>query len=88
MALGDPKTARGFFSQALTIGRRLEAPPLVLEVLTGVAEYLAATNKGALAAQLLVRVLDHPASRQTTKERARHLLGEEAAKRSDRLGGI
>jgi tetratricopeptide (TPR) repeat protein len=74
MALGDHDASRDYFSKALAIVREVQATPLILEVLTGVAEHLAGTNRCAQAIELLTLVLHHPASWQTTKNRADHLL--------------
>jgi predicted ATPase len=69
--LGDLRKARECFLQALETAATVEAAPLALLTLVGIARLLlAAGGEMERASELLALVLHHPASWQWTKDRA------------------
>jgi len=68
------------FNQALEIAAKIDAPPLTLDILVGLATLWVADEPEKVeqerAIELLALVLHHPASEQETKDKAGRLLAE------------
>ncbi len=71
--LGDLAGARAHFSQALAAALEMQALPLALETLTGLAACRLAAGATQEAAHLLAFVLAHPALTSQTRHRAEAL---------------
>jgi tetratricopeptide (TPR) repeat protein len=72
--LGNLTAARGHFHAALVKGAELEATPYLLFTLGSVAECLAKQGENEIALELIALVLNHPASWQSSKDRAEALI--------------
>ncbi|MFO7536762.1 MAG: BTAD domain-containing putative transcriptional regulator [Chloroflexota bacterium] len=70
LALGDRPLAAAYLKAALTIAADIDSKLLLLQVLVGVAHYLAQGSERARAADILALVGSHPASNQQTREEA------------------
>ncbi len=71
--LGKHPASWEYFYEALETAVELQAVPLVLEVLTGIARLLSREGRSGKALEVLAVVLHHPASDRETRERAEHL---------------
>src|SRR5690606_24131741 len=65
-ACGEYKAASQTFLRALDLLRDLQAIPLILEILTGIAELWAQTGESARALSLVSSFVDHPAATSET----------------------
>jgi DNA-binding CsgD family transcriptional regulator len=74
LALEDSMAARGHFQAALQEAKTTGAPPLMLDGISGAAEWFAQEGNPEQAVQLATLVKNHPASHAETKERATNLL--------------
>lgn len=72
---GDHAAGCAHLREALTIAAGMHFAPLVLDILTGIAECLLAADAAERATTLLVPLLAHPASNRETSNRALALLG-------------
>jgi ATP/maltotriose-dependent transcriptional regulator MalT len=75
-ALGDDHDARAHFHEALKIELAIEAFPILLETLIGIAELTASEGQFELAVALLSLGRHHAASFADTRVRAEHCLAE------------
>ena len=75
-AMGKYSTSWEYFREALGTAAELQAMPLVLEVLTGMARVLAREEKSQEALEVLAVVLRHPALDRETREQAERLLAD------------
>jgi predicted ATPase/class 3 adenylate cyclase/DNA-binding CsgD family transcriptional regulator len=71
-AQGEATEARTYFEQALTIGRTMQLDPIALDAQYGLAELVRQDDQAA-AGVLLDPIITHPATEQTTRERATRL---------------
>jgi predicted ATPase/DNA-binding SARP family transcriptional activator/Tfp pilus assembly protein PilF len=74
-ALGEDEASRGYFVQALRTALAIQATPLALDVLVGIA-LLIKDIEADRAYELLVLAQQHPASGKETRDRAAGLLAE------------
>jgi tetratricopeptide (TPR) repeat protein len=74
LALNDIPEAQKSFMEALMLARKCNYTPYALDALAGIASVYAKRGDAEGALELLLIVLDHPASIQMTKERSSHLL--------------
>ncbi|WP_420629238.1 AfsR/SARP family transcriptional regulator [Candidatus Leptofilum sp.] len=74
--LGDADASRRAFHEALRITQAIQAQPLALDALAGLAALLAADEQRPLAIRLLQLALHHPASTRETKEKAAQQLSK------------
>lgn len=74
--LGELDASRRLFREALRLGLEMQAEPLTLDALAGLAMLLARDERPVQAARLLQLVRDHPASARETQERAVRRLEE------------
>jgi ATP/maltotriose-dependent transcriptional regulator MalT len=75
-AQGDYQVAQQQFHQALHIATEIQFFPVVLSILTGVAELMLQTGQPEQGKELLSLVLYHSASDHETKTRAQNLLAQ------------
>jgi predicted ATPase len=75
-AVGQYPAANATFADALKLAMEIEATPLAMEVLLGMAGLLIKTNQSDRALDILELVLKHPASSRDTQDKAAHLLTE------------
>jgi tetratricopeptide (TPR) repeat protein len=75
-AAGDSSEARRNFLDALQLAMEVQAIPLAMDVLTGLAYLQAQAGEAEQALELAICVLCHPASTQEAKERAEQLVAE------------
>lgn len=75
-ALGEYHTSQLYYRDSLRLATAINALPLTLSALTGLAACQIATKRDHRATELLTLVLHHPASNQETCKRARRLLAE------------
>ena len=75
-ALGNQTEARRVWRESLRIATEIHATPVVLEALASFASLLAEPDDREQALELLLIVLNHPASLQETKNRAARLRAE------------
>lgn len=75
-ALGDHAEARHVWRRSLSIAAGIHAKPVALEALATFASLHAETEDRERAFELLLMVLDHPASLQETKNRADRLRAQ------------
>ena len=84
-ALGDDQNAKAYFRDALNIALEIQADPLALDILVGLAILLlketgpSQSQNQAQAVELLTLALHHPASEQETRDQAQALLAELSA---------
>jgi predicted ATPase len=76
---GESQRAWDSFRQALRIAMSIEATPLALDILLGVAGLRATGREPLPAVELLSLLLHHPATEQVTRDAAERLLAELAA---------
>jgi tetratricopeptide (TPR) repeat protein len=76
LALGNETESRGVWREALTIAIDIHGMPVALEALVGFASLQAKQGDTKRALELLLLVLEHPASLQVTKNRAIALQAE------------
>ena len=76
LALDDINEARESFTEALRLARQCNYTPYALDALTGFASLEIRQGHVERAFELLLLVLNHPASIQKTKELATHLHAE------------
>jgi tetratricopeptide (TPR) repeat protein len=76
LALGNETESRGIWREALTIAIDIHGMPVALEALVGFASLEAKQGDTKRALELLLLVLEHPASLQVTKKRAIALQAE------------
>jgi predicted ATPase/transcriptional regulator with XRE-family HTH domain len=76
LALGDPAGARSHFNAALRLAYAGQFLPSVLAALAGLAALDTGPDAGPSALELVLIVLQHPASSQETKDRAAQLRAE------------
>jgi tetratricopeptide (TPR) repeat protein len=76
LALGNEAEAERLWREALRIATETSGIPVALDVLAGLANLQAKRGKKEYALELLVMVLNHPASFQETKNRAAQLRAE------------
>ena len=74
--LGEPDAARRAFHEALRLTMDIQAYPLALDALVGVAGLLAQDEQHAPAIRLLRLAVHHPASGSETQEKAAQQLAE------------
>jgi predicted ATPase/DNA-binding SARP family transcriptional activator/Tfp pilus assembly protein PilF len=74
-ALGEDAASRGYFYQALRTAMAIQATPLALDALVGIA-LLIKDTEATHAHELLVLAQQHPASGKETRDRAAGLLAE------------
>jgi predicted ATPase/DNA-binding CsgD family transcriptional regulator len=74
--MGDTTGARHYFQEALQIAAELQAVPLTLSLLVGVAAFLIGGGVPDSGMQALTLVANHPASERVTRERARQLQAQ------------
>lgn len=72
-ACGEYKAASQTFLRALDLLRDLQAIPLILEILTGIAELWAQAGESSRALSLVGNFVDHPAATSETRDRLRRL---------------
>ncbi len=75
-AAGDPFEARRIFLQALQMALEVQAIPLALDALVGLAYLATQAGQAEQAVELSICVLCHPASTQEAKDRAEQLIAE------------
>lgn len=75
-ALGDDRTAKHCFCEALKMGRAINKIPAMLESITGIAALLRGADRPECAVILLSFSLHSSASRMEDKARAKQLLAE------------
>lgn len=75
-ALEDYPSAKIYLNDALKKAMDIEAAPLVLDVLLGVATLLTTTGEPKRALEILALLLTHPASSRETQDKAALLLAE------------
>jgi predicted ATPase/transcriptional regulator with XRE-family HTH domain len=76
LALGNEAEAGRVWREALRIATELHGTPVALEALVGIARLKAKQVNSEQALELLLIVLNHPASFQKTKDRAEALRAE------------
>jgi predicted ATPase/transcriptional regulator with XRE-family HTH domain len=76
LALGNEAEAQRLWREALRIATEIHGTPVALEALAGFASLHAKQGSTQRALELLLIVLNHPASFQETKNRAAHLRAE------------
>jgi len=76
LALGDARQSRRCFRDALGGAMDAGYVPLGLDALVGLAHFLSTENQPQRAVEFLALSLQHPATRQATKDRAQNLLSE------------
>jgi len=76
LGTGEGREARRSFRQALQTALSIQATPLALDILAGVAELASTLGKTGQAVELLSMVIHHPATEQTTRDAAKRLLAE------------
>ena len=75
-ALGDDAEARRVWIESLRAANEMKGLFIALDVLAGLARLQAKQGNQEQALELLLIVLNHPASSQETKNRADHLRTE------------
>jgi predicted ATPase/DNA-binding XRE family transcriptional regulator len=75
-AAHDTSEAGQIFLDALQLAMELQAIPLALDALMGLAHLQAQTGKAEAALELSICVASHPSSTQEAKDRAEHLRAE------------
>jgi tetratricopeptide (TPR) repeat protein len=75
-ALGNQTEAKRIWHESLRIATEIHATPVALETLASLASLLAEPAEKEYALELLLLVLNHPASLQETKNRAARLRAE------------
>jgi predicted ATPase/DNA-binding SARP family transcriptional activator len=73
LALGECTEARGHFQEALRLAKEAGLSSHMLDALVGLAHLSARDGHAELAFEVVIRVLEHPASEQITRERAEQL---------------
>jgi tetratricopeptide (TPR) repeat protein len=76
-AAGDPFEARRIFLQALQMALEVQAIPLALDALVGLAYLATQAGQAEQAVELSICVLCHPASTHEAKDRAEQLIAEQ-----------
>jgi len=76
VALGNSTEAERVWGESLRIATEIHGTPVALEALAGLATLQAKRGNMGHALELLLIVLNHPASVQETKDRASHLRFE------------
>ena len=85
-ALGNDAEAERVWHESLRIAIEIHGTPVALEALAGLARLQAKRGEIEQALELLLIVLNHPASIQETKDRAAHLrIGLEAQLTSEQV---
>lgn len=79
LAAGDRSGARQYFLEALTLAEAAQIAPIMLEALLGLAALHALEGAAQPALELLIPILQHPASPEEVRLRAERLRGELAA---------
>lgn len=74
--LGEYRESKRYFQEALKTTNDIQAVPLGLEVLIGIATLLMKERELQRAAELLALISHHPASDKQTQDRAEQLLSE------------
>ncbi len=74
--LNDYTRARVYFAEGLKLAKQTQTVPVLLKILVNLAILLAKQGKGKQAAEILEIARQHPASEQSTQERAERLLHE------------
>jgi predicted ATPase/DNA-binding SARP family transcriptional activator len=74
-ALGEDEASQAYFREALKTAVEIEARPLAMDVLMGMAT-LIQDKQPELALGLLKFTIQHPATDRETRDRATHLLNE------------
>jgi predicted ATPase/DNA-binding XRE family transcriptional regulator len=72
-AAGDPVEARQYFLDALRSAMEVQAIPLALDALTGLAHVEAQNGSAQVALELLYSILNHSSTTQEAKDRAGQL---------------
>ncbi len=75
-ALEDDPGAKSYFAEALEIATQTQLVTMLLKILVNLAVFFAKQGQTDQAAALLGLTRDHPASEQSTQEKAEHLLDE------------
>jgi hypothetical protein len=75
-ALGNEAEAKRVWQESLRIATEIHGPSVALEALAGIASLQSKQGDKEHALELLLVVLNHPASLQETKDRARDLRDE------------
>ena len=73
---GKYEEAEKYLYEALRMTQTIHAAPMTLDILTGLAHLLAQEGEEERAVELLVFPLNHAASKQETKDKARHLFSK------------
>lgn len=74
MLSGDLSEAREIFLKSLRLSLQAKAVPIALDSLLGLAHIMAKDGGTGAASRISDCVLNHPASSQETKERAKQLI--------------
>jgi tetratricopeptide (TPR) repeat protein len=74
LARNDTNSARRHLITALRLASEIEATPILLHALIGIATVLSKTNQPEQAIEMLARVIDHPQSRKDHQDEAARLL--------------
>ena len=82
---GDHELARQYFQQALKISTEMQFVPLILSIITELAELQAQTGQVERAVELLALVSHHPASDREIKDKAERCLTDYQAELSPKL---
>jgi tetratricopeptide (TPR) repeat protein len=76
VAKNDPREAKGIFEESVKMGMEIQALPLVLDALIGLAGLRAQSGEMEEALEFAVCVTNHPAATQEAKSRAEKLIAE------------
>lgn len=76
LGLGDAVTAERHFREALGIALAINTPPLMLEILPGIAQVVMQRGENTYAVSLLALSLHHPASYNEIEYQAQPLLDQ------------
>jgi predicted ATPase/DNA-binding SARP family transcriptional activator len=76
VAQNDPGEAKQIFEEAFKMGMEIQALPLVLDALVGLASLCARAEENEPALEFAICVVNHPAATQETRSRAEKLIAE------------
>ncbi|HEX2990066.1 MAG TPA: tetratricopeptide repeat protein [Anaerolineales bacterium] len=80
LAVEEPVRAHDYFQEALSVGRKAQLTPVLLEALIGEAEIRSARGDSRFALTVVRSVSQHPSSSHATRSRAERLCSELEAK--------
>lgn len=86
--MGDEARARGHFEQALQVASEAQAVPLTLSLLVAIGTFLIESGSRERGLATLAFIERHPASEQTTRDRAQGLLRTHGAGESSATSSI